>query len=174
MRTSGQKRLNRKDVQKGTVNFIISFIVLCSFTFCAVLLFFKSAEIQNKQIRSDLDAYYDMLGRTELLNIKLDTIYNKMSQMSNDKVSNDLFLRNSIIQDIQVSNQLIAKDSAADLKQISILLKQLQPMLGYKNELLKKKTEKSSISRMLKECLGKNERVTEGITRHHTPRGRLF
>lgn len=170
----GQKRLNKGDVQKGTRNFIISFIILCAMAFCVVFLFFKSAQMQNKQIRSDLDAYHDMLGRNELLNIKLDTIYDKMSLMSNDKVSNDLFLRNSIIQDIQVANQLIAKDSTADLKQISILLKQMQPMLTYKNELLKKKMEKSSISRLLNECMGNAGRVREGIKKKNKPKGKLY
>ena len=174
MKSYGQKRLNKGDVQKGTRNFIISFIILCAMAFSVVFLFFKSAEMQNKQIRSDLDAYHDMLGRNELLNIKLDTIYDKMSMMSNDKVSNDLFLRNSVIQDIQIANQLIAKDSIADLKQISLLLKQMQPMLTYKNELLKKKMEKSSISRLLNECMGNVGRVSEGIKKKNKPKGKLY
>ncbi|SFC41965.1 type VI secretion system TssO [Kaistella jeonii] len=174
MISSGQKRLNRDDVQKGTRNFILSFIILCAMAFCTVFLFFKSAEMQNKEIRSDLNAYHDMLGRNELLNIKLDTIYEKMSQMSSDRVSNDMFLRNSIIQDIQVGNQLIAEDSVADLKQISILLKQMQPMLTYKNELLKKKMEKTSISRLLNECMGNDGRVTEGIKKKNKPKGKLY
>lgn len=97
-----------------------------------------------------------------------------MSQMSNDKVSNDMFLRNSIIKDIQVSNQLIANDSIADLKHISILLKQMVPMLTYKNELLKKKMEKSSISRLLNECMGNNSRVTEVIKTKNKPKGKLY
>ena len=174
MKSYGQKRLNKGDVQKGTRNFIISFIILCAMAFSVVFLFFKSAEMQNKQIWSDLDAYHDMLGRNELLNIKLDTIYDKMSMMSNDKVSNDLFLRNSVIQDIQIANQLIAKDSIADLKQISLLLKQMQPMLTYKNELLKKKMEKSSISRLLNECMGNVGRVSEGIKKKNKPKGKLY
>lgn len=174
MKSYGQKRLNKDDVQKGTRNFIISFIILCAMAFSVVFLFFKSAEMQNRQIRSDLDAYQDMLGRNELLNIKLDTIYEKMSMMSNDKISNDLFLRNSIIQDIQVANQLIGKDSISDLKQISLLLRQMQPMLTYKNELLKKKMEKSSISRLLNECMGNAGRVTEGIKKKNKPKGKLY
>lgn len=174
MISSGQKRLNKDDVQKGTRNFILSFLILCGMAFCVVYLFFKSAEMQNKEIGSDLEAYHNMLGRNELLNIKLDTIYEKMSQMSSDRVSNDMFLRNSIIQDIQVGNQLIAKDSSADLKQISILLKQMQPMLTYKNELLKKKMEKSSISRLLNECMGNEGRVTEGIKKKNKPKGKLY
>ncbi|SFI49690.1 type VI secretion system TssO [Halpernia frigidisoli] len=174
MVTYGQKRLNKGDVQKGTRNFIISFIILCGMAFCTVFLFFKSAEMQNKEIRNDLESYHDMLGRNELLNIKLDTIYEKMSQMSSDRISNDMFLRNSIIQDIQIGNQLIAKDSTADLKQISVLLKQMQPMLKYKNELLKKKTEKSSISRLLNECMGTNGKVTEVIKKKNKPKGKLY
>lgn len=172
--SSGQKRLNRDDVQKGTRNFILSFIILCGMAFCVVFLFFKSADLQNREIRSDLESYHDMLGRNELLNIKLDTIYDKMSQMSNDKISNDMFLRNSIIQDIKVANQLIAKDSISDLKQISVLLKQMQPMLTYKNELLKKKMEKSSISRLLNECMGNNNKVSEVIKKKNKPKGKLY
>lgn len=174
MISHGQKRLNKGDVQKGTGNFILSFILLCGVAYNVVFLFFKSAEVQNKEITSNLNAYHAMLGRNELLNIKLDTIYTKMSQMSNDQVSNDLFLRNSIIQDIQVGNQLIAEDSVADLKQIAILLKQMQPMLTYKNELLKKKMEKTSISRLLNECMGNEGKVSAGIKKKNKPKGRLY
>lgn len=174
MISSGQKRLNRDDVQKGTRNFILSFIILCGMAFCAVFLFFKSAELQKKEIHDDLEAYRSMLGRNEVLNIKLDTIYYKMTQMSNEKTQNDIFLRNSIIEDIQVGRDIIGKDSAADLRQISKLLAQLQPMLTYKNELLKKKMEESSYARLLRQCIESNTRA-EAVVRNNTKiPGKLF
>lgn len=169
MISSGQKRLNRNDVQKGTRNFIFSFIILCAMAFCVVFLFFKSAEMQKNEIHDDLEAYRSMLGRNEVLNIKLDTIYYKMTQMSNDKTQNDIFLRNSIIEDIQVGRDIIGKDSAADLRQISKLLVQMQPMLTYKNELLKKKMEESSYSRLLKQCIESNTRA-ETVVRSNARR----
>ena len=50
----------------------------------------------------------------------------------------------------------------------------MQPMLTYKNELLKKKMEKSSISRLLNECMGNVGRVSEGIKKKNKPKGKLY
>lgn len=174
MKSYGQKRLNKTDVQKGTRNFILSFLILCGTTFCTVFLFFKSADMQNREIREDYEAYRNMLGRSELLNIKLDEIYEKMTQMSSDQMQNDVFLRNSIIDDIQVGKELIAEDSATNLKHISILFKNMEPMINYKNELLKKKIEKNNISRLLNECIQKNGTVNTNIQRKNIEKGKLF
>lgn len=174
MKSYGQKRLNKADVRKGTRNFIMSFIILCAVTFSTVFLFFKSADMQNKEIRDDYEAYRNMLGRNELLNIKLDTIYSKMSKMSSDQLQNDVFLRNSIIEDIQVGKQLIDKDSAADLKHISILFDQMQPMINYKNELLKKNIEKNNNARLLNECMKSNGKVNTVIQKKNKPKGKLY
>lgn len=174
MISSGQKRLNKDDVQKGTRNFILSFIILCGMAFCVVFLFFKSAEMQNREIREKHDLYINMLGRSNLLNVKLDAIYDKMVQMSEDRTTNDIFLRSSIIEDIQVGQQLIGKDSIEDLRQISTLLKQMRPMLNYKNELLKKKIEENGINRLLDQCRGQDVTIREGIKKKNKPKGKLF
>lgn len=170
----GQKRLNKADVQKGTRNFIFSFLILCAMAFGVVFLFFKSAEMQKKQIRSDVEAYNDLIKRNELLYVKLDDIYDKMYQMSDENVDNDVFYITSIKKDIGISNDLIDTDSTADLKQISLLLKQMEPMLSYKSELLKKKIEKNNMERLLRQCLGNDSKVTEKIVKKSKPKGKLY
>lgn len=161
-------------MRKGTRNFIISFIILCGVAFLGVFLFFKSSQMQNRQIREEMEAYRDMRGRNELLNIKLDTIYTKMSRMSDENIENDMFLRKSVFEDIQTAHTMIAQDSVSDLRQITILLNQMTPMLKYKNELSKKKIEERAAYRFLKDCMGNDGRVTEVIRKKYKPKGKLY
>ena len=58
--------------------------------FGVVFLFFKSAEMQKKEIRADVEAYNDLIERNELLHVKLDAIYDKMYQMSDENIDNDI------------------------------------------------------------------------------------
>lgn len=174
MASYGQKRLNKEDVRKGTLRFIFSFLALTAISFLSVFLFFKSSQLQNKEIRKELDNYNDMIGRNNFLKIKMDTIYYKLSLLSNDKVQNDMMLRNSIIDDLMVSRQLIGKDSADDLKYYATLLKNIEPMLGYKNQLIKLKTDEKNALRSLDNCMGRIEKVTPPSQPKLKKPGRLF
>lgn len=159
----GQKTLNKKDVRLGTWRFIGSFLVLSAISFLVVFFFFKSAQMQNRDLRKDLDAYHDMVGRNNLLKIKIDSIYYKMTLLNNNKVANDIFLRNQIIEDMSVCKQMIGEDSISELRHYSMLLDNLAPILAHKNELMKLKTDETSISRQLEECLGKVQKVNTQI-----------
>ena len=65
----GQKTLNRKDVRKGTINFILSFLALTLVSFASIFLFFKSSDLQNREMRKELDAYHNVIGRNEVLGV---------------------------------------------------------------------------------------------------------
>lgn len=173
----GQKKLNKKEVRLGTWRFIASFLALSIVGFLVVFFFFKSSQVQNRNLRKDLDAYHDMTGRNNLLKIKMDSIYYKISLLNSNKVANDIFLRNQIIEDMSVCKQMIGSDSATDLKHYNTLLKNLAPILAHKNELMKLKTEEASIFRQFEECLGKVGRVNtqiKAIQEREEPKGELM
>ncbi len=175
----GQKTLNRGDVRKGTWRFIAAFLALTAVSFLAVFFFFKSSEKQNSGLRKNVDAYHDMVGRNNLLKIKVDSIYYKASLLNNNKVQNDIFLANQILEDMEVCQQIIGEDSAGELKHYSMLLKDIEPILAHKKELMKLKTEENAISRQLAECLGKVGKVNTQIKTQQQqqakpPKGRLF
>ncbi len=170
----GQKKLNRDEVRKATMRFVLSFIALSALSFAVVYLFFKSSQVQANNIRSELDEYHSMLGRNELLKVKMDSINYKMSLLSNDKVENDIFLRNSVIEDMNLCRQLIGKDSADNLRHYHTLLKQMQPMLTFKNELIKQKSEEKAAARNLQECIGQVGRISTSMAPRPQRRGNLF
>lgn len=175
----GQKTLNKNDVRKATLRFILTFLLLTGLSFLAVFMFFKSSRMQAKNIQKEADQYHEMLGRNELLKIKMDSIYRKMELLSNDQVDNDIFLRNSIIEDLNVSRQLIGKDSVNGLQHYHQLIQDLQPMLTFKNDLLKLKSEQKAAQRNLEACLKSSGQVSSRIRAQEQAampvrQGRLF
>lgn len=86
-----------------------------------------------------------------------------MTLLNSNKVTNDIFLRNQIIEDMSICKQMIGKDSTTELKHYSMLLDNLDSILSYKNELMKLKTDEMTISRQLEECFGKVEKVNTHI-----------
>lgn len=170
----GQKRLNRKDVQRGTRNFIISFLILCGASFLVVFMFFKSAQMQSREITEKNEEYSNLISRNEILNAQLDVIYEKMSKLSDDDLTGDNFRLTPIIDEIVIANKIIEKDSTANLKQISILLKQMSPMINYKNVLQQKIFEENNIKNMLSDCLGTGVKVKKVIKQKQPKTGDLY
>lgn len=150
----GQKKLNRTDVRKATTRFILSFLLLTGLGFLSVFLFFKSSQMQKQEIQSQLNDYQDMLRRNELLKSKMDSVYYKLSLLSNDKVNNDIFLRNSVMEDLATCREIIGKDSTGDLSHYNRLIKNIQPILAFKNQLIQLKAEEKTAQRSLQQCLG--------------------
>ncbi|MFV0531926.1 MAG: type VI secretion system TssO [Flavobacteriales bacterium] len=174
--TTGQKKLNRKDVRKGTIRFILSFIVLTIVSFLSIFFFFKSSQLQNRETRKQINEYHEMLERNNLLHMKMDTIYYKMSLIGNEKVANDNFLRQSIFSDMNDCREMIGKDSIGDLKNYATLLGNLKPVLDYKAKLGELKSKERNVKRMLDICSGKTSRVNAQMRRVSKPqlKGRLF
>ncbi|MFN3022012.1 type VI secretion system TssO [Chryseobacterium sp. TY3] len=174
----GQKTLNQNDVRNATVKFMLTFILLAGLGFLSVFLFFKSSKMQAENIREELADYQDLLSRNNLLKIKMDTIYTKMSALSQNKVDNDMALRNSIFDDMQVSKKIVGKDSADNFKHYMVLMKNIKPMLTLKNDLLVKKSEEANIDRDLQQCINSSTKVQQKIIEQVAPktenRGRLF
>jgi len=172
MTPQGQKKLNSNDVRNGIIRFVLSFIVLISISLTTVFLFFKSSKIQKEQIQKELNAYKNVLSRNELLKIKMDTIYYKMALLNTDRVQNDIFLRNSILEDLQDTKNIMGADSSKSFKQYSTLTKNIGKMTIFKNELINVTAKERNAIRNLNECMGKVEKINTQI-RNNEPGGKI-
>lgn len=155
MASHGQKKLNKDDVRNGIFRFVLSFLVLLTVSFLTVFLFFRSSEVQKRQIQNELNDYKSVLSRNELLKIKMDTIYYKMALLNSNKVENDIFLRNSILEDLRDNRNIMGSDTAKAFKQYATLTKNIGKMTVFKNELINITAKEQNALRSLNECMGK-------------------
>ncbi|MDH6252766.1 hypothetical protein M2347_002493 [Chryseobacterium sp. H1D6B] len=156
MSSNREKKLNTSDVRMGIWKFALSFIVLSAVSFCAVFFFFKSYDIQRKGIQKEADNYKEMLLRSDLLRIQVDSIYYRMSQLDVRKVDNDIILRNYIIDNVRDARNIMGPDSATNFKHYSTLLKNVVPIINLKNEIIAVDGRKQIAIRNLNECMGKD------------------
>ncbi|WP_292009652.1 type VI secretion system TssO [Chryseobacterium sp.] len=163
MSTNSDKKLNKSDVRIGIWKFILSFIVLSGVSFCAVFFFFKSYDIQRKGIQKEVDEYKNLLSRNELLKIQVDSIYYRMNLLDINKVDNDIFLRNYIMDNVRDAKNIMGSDSAKNFKHYSVLLKNLEPMLALKTQIINISNKEQTALRDLNECMGKVGRVNSEL-----------
>ena len=69
MISSGQEKLNRKDVNKGIWKFIFSFLLFRDFRFYQFFIF-KSSEYQKDNIQKEVENYKNILNKTNYYNPK--------------------------------------------------------------------------------------------------------
>ncbi|MFY7814896.1 type VI secretion system TssO [Chryseobacterium taeanense] len=155
MSSNREKKLNKADVRIGIWKFVLSFIVLSGVSFICVFFFFKSYDIQRQGIRKEADNYRDLLTRSDLLRIHVDSILYRMDQLDINRVENDIFLRNSIMDDIRNARDVMGKDTADNFKHYSILMKQIEPMLALKKQIIDVSYKEQVAIRDLSECKGK-------------------
>ena len=159
MVTYGQTKLNRKEVRKGTIRFAIAFVILTVMSFFSVYLFFKSSQIQNREIITDLNNYKNIVSRNDLLKTKMDTIYEKMGYFGTERLKNDIFLTNNILDDINTCRSIMGSDSTKEFAQYNKFFGQMTKMLSFKNRLIKINTEEKVAERKLMDCSGKVDQV---------------
>jgi hypothetical protein len=172
MSSHGQKKLNKDDVRNGMLRFILSFAVLLTVSFLTVFLFFRSSEVQKQQIQKELNDYKSVLSRNELLKIKMDTIYYKMNLLNSNKVENDIFLRNSILEDLQDTKNIMGADTAKSFRQYATLTKNIGKMTVFKNELINITAKEQNALRSLNECIGKVGKINTQM-KTNEPGGRI-
>jgi hypothetical protein len=172
MGSRGQKKLNKDDVRNGILRFVLSFAVLLTISFITVFLFFRSSEVQKQQIQQELNDYKSVLSRNELLKIKMDTIYYKMNLLNSNKVENDIFLRNSILEDLQDTKNIMGADTAKSFKQYAVLTKNIGKMTVFKNELINITAKEQNALRSLNECMGKVGKINSQL-KSGEPGGRI-
>jgi len=155
MSSNREKKLNQADVRIGIWKFVLSFIVLSGVSFICIFFFFKSYDIQRQGIKKEADDYRFLLTRSNLLKDHVDSIFYRMDQLDINRVQNDIFLRNAIMEDVRNARNAMAKDSADNFKHYSILMKQIEPMLALKKQIIDVSYKEQVALRNLSECKGK-------------------
>lgn len=155
MSSNREKKLNKSDVRVGIWKFVLSFVVLSGVSFICVFFFFKSYDLQREGIKKQADDYRELLTRSDLLRTHVDSILYRMDQLDINKVANDNFLRNNIMDNVRDAKNIMGKDSADNFKHYSVLMKQIEPMLALKNQIIDVSYKEQVALRDLSECKGK-------------------
>jgi hypothetical protein len=80
--------------------------------------------------------------------------------IANDKVQNDEFLRDNIVEDIHDCKNIMGKDSVKEFKQYASLLKNINEMVSLKDKLISASLEEKAALNNLQECQGRLNIVT--------------
>ncbi|KQT25978.1 hypothetical protein ASG22_04600 [Chryseobacterium sp. Leaf405] len=172
MSSNREKKLNKSDVRLGIWKFVLSFVALSGVSFICVFFFFKSYDLQREGIKKQADDYRELLTRSDLLKTHVDSILYRMDQLDINKVANDNFLRNYIMDNVRDAKNIMGKDSADNFKHYSILMKQIEPMLALKNQIIDVSYKEQVALRDLSECKGKigivNKELRTDPTRNFT------
>lgn len=155
MSSNREKKLNKSDVRIGIWKFVLSFVVLSAVSFTSVFFFFKSYDTQREGIKKQADEYRELLTRSDLLRTHVDSILYRMNQLDISKVDNDIFLKNYIMDNVRDAKNIMGKDSADNFKHYSILMKQLEPILALKTQIVTVSYKEQIALRDLSECRGK-------------------
>jgi hypothetical protein len=157
MSSNREKKLNKSDVRVGIWKFALSFVVLAAVSFTSVFFFFKSYDEQTAGVSHDAEAYNELLGRSDMLRIQVDTIYSRMGMLN--RAENDIFLRRNILDNIDDVKNVMKKDSIDNFKHYAILMKQIGSMLALKNHIVEVSNHKRIAIRDLNSCTGKVDHV---------------
>lgn len=172
MSSNREKKLNKSDVRIGIWKFILSFAVLSVVSFTCLFLFFKSYDIQREGISREAEAYKELMRRSDVLKNHVDDIYDKMNQLSVNKVENEVFLRTSIMDNVRDAKNIMNKDSSQNFKHYAVLMKQIEPMMSLKAKIIEVEYNKRIVLRDLEECMNKtkvtNNELRKDPTRNFT------
>lgn len=168
MSSNREKKLNKSDVRTGIWKFILSFVVLSMVSFSCLYLFFKSYDIQREGITREAEAYKELMRRSDMLKENVDDIYEKMTQLDINKVSNDVFLRTNIMDNVGNVRSIMGKDSTTSFKHYATLMKQIGPMLTLKTKIIGVEDKKKIVLRDLDECMGKVNRANNELRKDPT------
>ncbi|UKB84990.1 type VI secretion system transmembrane protein TssO [Chryseobacterium sp. MEBOG06] len=172
MSSNREKKLNKSDVRIGIWKFILSFAVLSVVSFACLFLFFKSYDIQREGISREAEAYKELMRRSDVLKNHVDDIYDKMNQLSVNKVENEVFLRTSIMDNVRDAKNIMNKDSSQNFKHYAVLMKQIEPMMSLKAKIIEVEYNKRIVLRDLEECMNKtkvtNNELRKDPTRNFT------
>lgn len=168
MSSNREKKLNKSDVRMGIWKFILSFAVLSVVSFMCLFFFFKSYDIQREGISREAEAYKELMGRSDVLRNLVDEIYDKMIQLNINKVENDVFLRTSIMDNVRDAKNIMGKDSTQNFKHYAVLMKQIEPMMTLKAQIIEVEYKKKTVKRDLDDCMGKINRANSELRKDPT------
>lgn len=168
MSSNREKKLNKSDVRIGIWKFILSFAVLAVISFACLFLFFKSYDMQREGISREAEAYKELMLRSDVLKNHVDEIYDKMTQLSLNKVDNEVFLRTSIMDNVRDAKNIMGKDSIQNFKHYAVLMKQIEPMMALKAKIIEVEYRKKLAKRDLEDCMGKVDRANSELRKDPT------
>ena len=163
MSINRDKKLNKSDVRMGIWKFILSFIALSLISFCAVFFFFQSYHTQRMGMEKEAERYSELRGRSNAMNIKIDSIHHLMTLLDINKVQNDIQLRKQITEELYDARSIMGKDSVDNLKHYATLLKYIGPMLDLKTKIISVANQKEYYRSQLMRCQGKNAGVVKEL-----------
>lgn len=116
------------------------------------------------------------MARGDVLKTQVDNIYEQMNQLNINKVQNDVFLKTRIMDEVREVKNIMGKDSVDNFKHYAVLMKQIEPMLNLKGDIIKVEYNKKTVLRDLEECMGKvgraNDQLKKDPTRNFTGKRR--
>ncbi|WP_238555546.1 type VI secretion system TssO [Chryseobacterium sp. P1-3] len=133
-----------------------------------LFFFFKSYDIQREGISREAEAYKELMGRSDVLRNLVDEIYDKMIQLNINKVENDVFLRTSIMDNVRDAKNIMGKDSTQNFKHYAVLMKQIEPMMTLKAQIIEVEYKKKTVKRDLDDCMGKINRANSELRKDPT------
>lgn len=163
MSINRDKKLNKSDVRVGIWKFILSFVILSLISFCTIFFFFKSYHTQRLGMKAEDDKYEELRGRSNVLNIKVDSIHHLMTLLDINKVQNDNQLRTQITDEIYDARSIMGADSAGNLKHYAVLLKHIEPMIDLKTKIIDVAGKKEYFISQYQRCKGKNANVMKDL-----------
>lgn len=114
-------------------------------------------------MEAEADKYSELLGRSNVLNIKVDSIHHLMSLLDINKVQNDIQLRKQITNELYDARSIMGEDSIDNLKHYAVLLKNIGPMLDLKTKIISVANQKEYHRSQLLRCQGKNANVVKEL-----------
>lgn len=168
MSSNREKKLNKSDVRIAIWKFILSFVVLSIVSFTCLYLFFKSYDMQREGISREAEAYKELMLRSDVLKNQVDEIYDKMTQLSLNKVENEVFLRTSIMDNVRDVKNIMKADSVQNFKHYAVLMKQIEPMLKLKADIMVVESRKKFAKRDLEDCMNKIDRANSELRKDPT------
>jgi|SRR5690554_2420955 len=148
----GQKALNYKEIRKKSLRFILSLSALSLYSFICIIFLYETKANKDDIILDKINAYNLISDKDVILTNKLESIYDKMTLIATNKVKNERFLRENIINEIRDCNNIIGEDSLSHFKHYKPLLESLDDMILLKSQLISINEEKSRVVRDLLEC----------------------
>lgn len=91
-----------------------------------------------------------------------------MTQLSLNKVENEVFLRTSIMDNVRDVKNIMKADSVQNFKHYAVLMKQIEPMLKLKADIMVVESRKKFAKRDLEDCMNKIDRANSELRKDPT------
>ena len=156
------KMQNAKEIKKELWKFMGYFVVLVILAFFALFFFVLSYTRQYEHTKSKILSYNEIINKHHLLKGKLDTLYNLMSKMNTEQVSNNLFLSNMILNNVQDLRRTIGND-ILNFQHYYFLSNKLDSLMFVKSNISQVEVKRKMVLDELDECKRQNGRLRQSL-----------